>query len=102
MDVHKDPDYYAFVAAYASLVPDKYEVDIKCGRLRNRDPGNYRDIVNIHLDWAFHDLVKGYRDGTAGDDMAGEWLLDKHRNLWGRAWLMLPVTVRAKYKQVGG
>ena len=102
MDVHKDPNYYSFIEAYASLVPEKYKLNKKWACLVNKEEGNYSDSINTYLDWAFQDLVLGYRDGTTGDDMAGEWLLDKHRHLWGRAWLMLPVTVRAKYKQGGG
>ena len=95
MDVRKNPDFIAFVAAYASLVPDKYEVDRKAPyRLINLV--SYSDIVNTHLDWAFQDLALN------GDDMASEWLLDKDRRLWGRAWLALPVSVRSKYKWVGG
>ena len=105
MDVHKNTDYHAFVAAYASLVPEKYEVDRKNPhRLLNKEPGNYSDVINTYLDWSFQDLVLGHNDGMTGDDIAGEWLLSTTytRHLWGRAWLMLPVTVRAKYKQVGG
>ena len=102
MDVHNNPDFHAFVAAYASFVTDVYKLDTELGRLVHIEPGNYQDIVNIHLDWAFQDLVRGYRDRTAGDDLASEWLLDKYRHLWGRAWLALPISVRSKYKQVGG
>lgn len=96
MDVRKNPDFITFVAAYASFVPDNYEVDRKAPhRLINLV--SYSDIVNTHLDWAFQDLALN------GDDMASEWLLDhRDKHLWGRAWLALPVSVRSKYKSVGG
>lgn len=73
-------------------------------RLLNKEPGNYSDVINTYLDWSFQDLVLGHNDGMTGDDIAGEWLLSTTytRHLWGRAWLMLPVSVRSKYKLVGG
>jgi len=102
MNVYKNVDFYSFVESYASFVTDVYRLDTKRGRLVNIEPGNYSDIVNTHLDWAFQDLVCGMRDRTIGDDLASEWLLDKYRQLWGRAWLALPVSIRSKYKSVGG
>ena len=38
MDVRKNKDFIAFVAAYASLVPDKYEVDRKAPHRKDK-PG---------------------------------------------------------------
>jgi hypothetical protein len=102
MDVRKNVDYYSFLEAYASLTGGKYKVDTKHVILVHNSDYPKDAYQNHMLEWAFQDLICGYRDGTTGDDIAGEWLLDKHRVLWARAWLSLPISIRAKYNKAGG